>query len=151
MIFDMRSGGHPAGGSAADDHDLADAVGSHKTISGARLRGEPPADASICAMNSLVGRQASARFRGSPSAHLLERRGDLVLVKCVGNRLIVIGHDALAEHDRDPAGRCEQLQLVAEHARLGAPQLDLALRGCPECSWSAQCFQNSESSRCVAL
>ena len=26
MIFDERGGGHPAGGAAADDHDLADAV-----------------------------------------------------------------------------------------------------------------------------
>ena len=60
--------------------------------------------------------------------HLLQRRGDLLLVERVDRRLIILRHDMLAEHHRDPAGVAEQLEALAEDAALGAEQVDLALQ-----------------------
>src|SRR5213082_1526940 len=67
-----------------------------------------------------VGRKALSRFEDT-EPHLFERGRHLALIKSVGNRLIIIWHDALPEHYGDPARRCEQLQLVAEHAAFGPP------------------------------
>ena len=107
-----RSGGHPAGGAAADDDDLADAI----LVSKDELR-EPAAatcgsagigrrtrrgSASRSAVSMIVrGRICSSAWRPFP------RRGRR-------RRLIAVGHDPLAEHHRDPARRRNNSSSVAE-------------------------------------
>ena len=92
MIRDERGGRHPAGGAAADDHDLADRIVSQKTNSGSGGGAAGSGAAQVRAMNSAMRRQP---FRGLEDRlpHLLERGRDLLLVQRVDGRLVIVGND----------------------------------------------------------
>src|SRR4029079_3158155 len=51
--------------------------------------------------------------------HAVDDIAELRAIHCVAGRLIILGHDALAEQDRDPARRGEQLGTLAKDASLG--------------------------------
>src|SRR3546814_3697971 len=60
------------------------------------------------------------------AAHLRHRLVDPGVVERVGDRVVPLGPDALAEHHRHPARGRKQLEIVAEDAALLAEQGDLA-------------------------
>src|SRR5438309_8636516 len=61
-------------------------------------------------------------------AHSVDQVGGLPRIDASGRRLMAFGYDSLAQQARDPAGGGEDLDTVAEHARLGPPQVELALK-----------------------
>ena len=110
-----RAGGHPSCRAAADD--------DHFHRSGADVIAPPPRPRPAPGTpRAGEGKRGVAIGAAQP----VHGRNNPVVGKRIRQRIMAFGHDALADHHRQPARDIEQLVLVFEDSALVGEQVDLA-------------------------